>query len=289
MRYGTVLLALLFASSAWAGDASNIGSVTGVQTSGTYLSTAAAPCSPVCSNQQFDSDPFAADPNARFTKVNADPICPMYWNDGNGTLGRIRATSDCYGGGSYARFNGLISGDGCAAYQITAVDDGLGGANAAAWQPGFVIRDSSTSNSALPGLNSFPPDAIVVSLFQGISAGHVSTYAQNGQVSETCLTFGAVAVGDWIGACISGSGPATVVNVFNLGSTDPGDPDTIDGGLTNGTWGTAECQMTPCSSPSSCASPANIHWGIWMNNQDPMGTAANFQVDNFRTYSCQGG
>jgi hypothetical protein len=254
----------------------------GVSTSGTFISNLTATCTEACGEAQFLTDPFSGT-NPSWKKVNNDPICPMYWNDSNATIGRIRATSDCFGGGSYVRFNGLISGDGCAAYQITVMDDGLGGTNPIAWQPGFLIRDSSSAASAYPGLSTFPPDAIVVR-FLPLAPGDATAYAANGTASDSCQTFGAFAAGDWVGACISGNGPTTAVNVFNLGSSDPGVPDTIAGG---GAWPAPTCSLLPCAASGSCASQSNIHWGIWMNNQDPMGTAAQLQVDNFRTYSCQ--
>lgn len=285
----TVLVVWMIPSLVLAGGTANV-SPEGVSTGATVQSSAAAACTQTCSSQTFDTDPLGGTAPAWNTAVlSVDGTCPITW-DGSALQRTASNSTTCDDNNGLARFNGDISRDGCAMYQVVSSNNGAGNHDLG-FEAGFVLRhqlnppvmadrDLST-NSAIAlrcetGLNCNP---LVLSWIQSIDAAGLS-----------CTAFGAIPEGGWIGACIRDIGPNTVIKMFNLGTSDPGAPANSDGG---GTWGTAECTFlasagnvcSVISTPEGCDNYGTA-WGVWMRTND-VTSGAVYKIDNFRTYACQ--
>jgi hypothetical protein len=254
----------------------------GVSTSGTFVSTSGVACSPVCATQDFSSDPFDGSglPGPGWSVVTAGDTerdCHWFWS-----LDAMRmlkttggACSNAVNGFVYTRFNGQISQDGCAAFQINRNDNGD-------WGFGLVARDPSPPFTSS---NTTWPTAATI-ICQNATCGELYLHAQNEFVVQECNTMPAFSAGDWFGACVSG----TTVNVFHIaGPSDPGVPATTEGG---GSWGTPDCTFASfCQTGGALEMPGcstGTKWGVVAYGPSGIPEASVFEFDDFRVSSCQG-
>jgi hypothetical protein len=260
------------------------------------------PCSQACGTQDFNTG-GSGDPlnNHQWSVWTDSPDCPVTWDSTGGTLQRVCAAGTGDNTNALARYNGNISADGCAIFKVAASDNG-GGNHDIGFEPGFVLRHQSgyppTVDESKASADYFDQTqgAWVVRCETGLNCntmrlGRVQTLDT---LAIDCTTFGAVSVGDYMGACIRSVGTGTVITVFNLGAVDPGAPADTDG---TGSWATA-AGANKCVFNAALAAPNNIcaaggticdnsgnSWGIWMRT-NTVAAGATYKIDNARFYSC---
>jgi len=260
-----LLVTLLLSVPAWGGGAS--------MSAGEGLAAAEA-CTQTCGLQDFTVQP----PAEQWTYYDGDQgACPVAWN-ADQALRRTLNSGLCNTNG-WAKFRGDIAEDGCAAYRVALDNAGSGNIRF-----GFIARAANTATDT----EHF---ALVCDTTDGSTTACRPVSVPSGwNLADSCATFGAVGVSagswTWVGMCVRGVGPETVIKAFNLGTgAYPGDPDTSDGGAT---WGAAECTFTPLNCVDGfgnflCDNSGNF-FGIFFGNNSDL--ASYTQADDFRTYSC---